>query len=704
MTLHSAKLAVLVRMAWVGSLLLLNKGALASPYELAYSGRLVDESGKPITKSLNLRIRFYNAATGGASLGSEIRLRAVQPNLAGLFTLALSLPSNEMNTILGGSDVWIEITDTETNTSYPRQQLRAVPYALKVPHDGQSLTYDSSGQLSVNYVSSSKITGLSSLLNEKAPSIHDHTLSGDVQGSVTASTVSKLQGRAVASQAPSNGQFLRWNGSAWTPSDIGSVSLGSQSFLGLGVYSNNQETTLSLSAADRGRMWYNTDSNQVRYYDGTSIQSVGGSVSGVLSINGLTSDNQTLSINSNGTQPNIQSSGSTHTLSIPLASAPGVTAGLISKSDFDSFNSKMDQTNGFTTLFTQNQLRFQEASPSGQNYVALRAPSSIASDVVWTLPAADGALGQILMTNGSGALSWTSINPGTVTNIIAAAPLSVTNGTTTPSLTLSQADASTSGYLSSADWNTFSAKEPALSAGTSAQFYRGDKSWQTLNSDAVVEGTRRYFTEARARQSISATGLLNYDSATGIINMSEVGSAQITDLSIVNADISESAAINSSKINFLTDGISGDAIDGGTISNFKSTGISDQATALSVTITSSGNMGLGTTTPLAKLDVAGGAIYSRSVAAASSTAIDWSLGNVQAITPTVSTLAFTNLQDGGAYTLAVTDSSGFQYNFTQSGLTFTFVPVNAQVAVGSKTLYSFLRVGSVVYVTWTSGF
>jgi hypothetical protein len=39
------------------------------------------------------------------------------------------------------------------------------------------------------------------------------------------------------------------------------------------------------------------------------------------------------------------------------------------------------------------------------NYVALKAPDS-PTNSVWTLPDADGSIGQILQTNGSGVLSW----------------------------------------------------------------------------------------------------------------------------------------------------------------------------------------------------------------------------------------------------------------------------------------------------------
>jgi hypothetical protein len=56
------------------------------------------------------------------------------------------------------------------------------------------------------------------------------------------------------------------------------------------------------------------------------------------------------------------------------------------------------------TLNAQGDLRFADSDSS--NYVAFQAPSTVASNVTWTLPSADGSSGQALVTNGSGTLSW----------------------------------------------------------------------------------------------------------------------------------------------------------------------------------------------------------------------------------------------------------------------------------------------------------
>jgi len=60
-------------------------------------------------------------------------------------------------------------------------------------------------------------------------------------------------------------------------------------------------------------------------------------------------------------------------------------------------------------------------------------------------------------------------------------------------------------------------KEPLLSPGTTAQYYRGDKTWQTLDTSAVPEGSNPYFTTARARASVSAGAGISYNSTTGVI-------------------------------------------------------------------------------------------------------------------------------------------------------------------------------------------
>jgi hypothetical protein len=61
---------------------------------------------------------------------------------------------------------------------------------------------------------------------------------------------------------------------------------------------------------------------------------------------------------------------------------------------------------GDAQLEGQGDLRFADADSS--NWVAFQAPSTVAANVTWTLPATDGSSNQTLATNGSGTLSWAS--------------------------------------------------------------------------------------------------------------------------------------------------------------------------------------------------------------------------------------------------------------------------------------------------------
>jgi hypothetical protein len=69
---------------------------------------------------------------------------------------------------------------------------------------------------------------------------------------------------------------------------------------------------------------------------------------------------------------------------------------------------------GSVSLLARTPLRF--ADTDSTHYVAFQAPATVASNVVWTLPSADGTNGQVLSTNASGVLSWKAADGVTGTN------------------------------------------------------------------------------------------------------------------------------------------------------------------------------------------------------------------------------------------------------------------------------------------------
>jgi hypothetical protein len=107
---------------------------------------------------------------------------------------------------------------------------------------------------------------------------------------------------------------------------------------------------------------------------------------------------------------------------ITIAAAGGSPGGSNTQIQFNnsssfggSANFTWDGTN--VQIGATGALRFADTDSS--NYVAFKAAGTIASNVTWTLPSADGTSGQFLSTNGSGTLSWASGGGGGGSGVIA---------------------------------------------------------------------------------------------------------------------------------------------------------------------------------------------------------------------------------------------------------------------------------------------
>lgn len=87
------------------------------------------------------------------------------------------------------------------------------------------------------------------------------------------------------------------------------------------------------------------------------------------------------------------------------------------KTAYDLANAALPKAGGTLTgditLNAQADLRFADADSS--NWLAFQAPATVAANVTWTLPNADGTANQVLTTNGSGTLSWSTPATSTVT-------------------------------------------------------------------------------------------------------------------------------------------------------------------------------------------------------------------------------------------------------------------------------------------------
>lgn len=97
------------------------------------------------------------------------------------------------------------------------------------------------------------------------------------------------------------------------------------------------------------------------------------------------------------------------TISPPVLIATTATLGTATVTGTATFNSAVVMSSNLT-INAQGDIRLADSDSS--NWVAFQAPATVSSNVTWTLPAADGTNGQVLFTNGSGALDWSTPSTG----------------------------------------------------------------------------------------------------------------------------------------------------------------------------------------------------------------------------------------------------------------------------------------------------
>jgi len=85
-------------------------------------------------------------------------------------------------------------------------------------------------------------------------------------------------------------------------------------------------------------------------------------------------------------------------------------------------NLAIDTINVGNSTTAGGEIRYNEGTNNGSNYIGLKAPNSVTSSTTFTLPDGDGSSGQFLTTDGSGNLSF-----GTVTQTLSIAADSGSN-------------------------------------------------------------------------------------------------------------------------------------------------------------------------------------------------------------------------------------------------------------------------------------
>jgi hypothetical protein len=139
-------------------------------------------------------------------------------------------------------------------------------------------------------------------------------------------------------------------------------------------------------------------------------------------------------------------------------------------------------------LPNQNEVRFGDADNS--NYTALKAGTTIASNVTFTLPTADGTSNQVITTNGSGVLSFATVSGGAAWQAVVTSSLTVVskNGyfvdTSSATITATLPSSPTLGdFISFIDYNgTFETNNLTIA--------RNGKNIQGLAEDLTVNQER----------------------------------------------------------------------------------------------------------------------------------------------------------------------------------------------------------------------
>jgi trimeric autotransporter adhesin len=142
-------------------------------------------SGNPANANYDFQFSLWTAALGGTPIGATLTVPNV-PVQNGLFTVSLDFGS-----VWDGSDRYLQIAvrpagSGSYTTLSPRVKINPTPYAIRA---GVASPVGSAG--------------------------------GDLSGSYPNPTVARLQGQPVSSTAPTSGQVLKWDGSAWAPANDG---------------------------------------------------------------------------------------------------------------------------------------------------------------------------------------------------------------------------------------------------------------------------------------------------------------------------------------------------------------------------------------------------------------------------------------------------------------------------------------------------
>ena len=263
----------------------------------------------------------------------------------------------------------------------------------------------------------------------------DNAVSGLAGGTVT----------GVSGTSPINS-----NGSSTTPT----ISIDTANASTTGALTSTDWNTFNNKTSNTGTVTGVSGTSPVASSGGTSptisMAAASTTVSGYLTAaNFTTFNNKTSNTGTvtgvSGTTPIASSGGTSPTISIATANAS--TTGALTGTDWTTFNNKTSNTGTVTGV-------------SGTSPVA----SSGGTSPTISMAAASTTVNGYLTAANFTTFNNKTSNTGTVTGVSGTSPINSGGSATAPTISIDTADASTTGALTSTDWNTFNNK--TSNAGT----------------------------------------------------------------------------------------------------------------------------------------------------------------------------------------------------------------------------------------------
>ncbi|GEM_PF-1815918 len=122
-TTISAGIAVLLAGVLIGQAI---AGGAPKQTPLTWSGVVTDTAGKPYTQAVDVKVAFFDKATGGSAKCTSSTVKAQAST--GRFSVVL--PADCAKAVMATTDLWVQAWVGPKNMAMARQHVGAVPYAL----------------------------------------------------------------------------------------------------------------------------------------------------------------------------------------------------------------------------------------------------------------------------------------------------------------------------------------------------------------------------------------------------------------------------------------------------------------------------------------------------------------------------------------------------------------------------------------------